>query len=132
MAEWFVEGLVHRLLGDEAAAQELRRLATFHIVPNMNPDGSVLGNLRTNAAGANLNREWLAPSLQRSPEVKCVRDAMSATGCDAFFDIHGAMIYVDEAGRQTGYEDVFSKIALCRAHYEACGLGSAFVDSFVR
>ena len=25
----------------------------------MNPDGSVRGNLRTNAAGANLNREWL-------------------------------------------------------------------------
>ncbi len=55
----------------------------------MNPDGSVLGNLRTNAAGANLNREWLEPSIERSPEVKCVRDAMHATGCDAFFDIHG-------------------------------------------
>ena len=49
-----------------------------------------------------------------------------------FFNIQGAMVYVDEAGRQTGYEDVFSKIALCRAHYEACGLGSAFVDTFVR
>jgi hypothetical protein len=42
------------------------------------------------------------------------------------------MVYVDDAGRQTGYEDVFSKIALCRAHYEACGLGAAFVDTFVR
>ena len=37
----------------------------------MNPDGSVLGNLRTNAAGANLNREWLQP-LERSPEVLAV------------------------------------------------------------
>ena len=42
------------------------------------------------------------------------------------------MIYVDEAGRQTGYEDVFTKIDLCRAHYEACGLGATFVDAFVR
>ena len=90
MAEWFVDGLLQRLLDNaDASAQALRRAATFYIVPNMNPDGSVLGNLRTNAAGANLNREWLEPSIERSPEVKCVRDAMHATGCDAFFDIHG-------------------------------------------
>ncbi len=90
MAEWFVDGLLQRLLDNaDASAQALRNAATFYIVPNMNPDGSVLGNLRTNAAGANLNREWLEPSIERSPEVKCVRDAMHATGCDAFFDIHG-------------------------------------------
>ena len=90
MAEWFVDGLLQRLLDNtDASAQALRSAATFYIVPNMNPDGSVLGNLRTNAAGANLNREWLEPSIERSPEVKCVRDAMHGTGCDAFFDIHG-------------------------------------------
>ena len=90
MAEWFIEGLLARLL-DEAdpVGRALRRQATFHVVPNMNPDGSVLGNLRTNAAGANLNREWLEPSAERSPEVKVVRDAIRATGCAAFFDIHG-------------------------------------------
>jgi murein tripeptide amidase MpaA len=90
MAEWFIEGLLERLLAPaDPVARELRRLAAFHIVPNMNPDGSVLGNLRTNAAGANLNREWLEPSPTRSPEVKAVRDAMHAAGCAAFFDIHG-------------------------------------------
>jgi murein tripeptide amidase MpaA len=90
MAEWFVDGLMQRLLDPaDAVAHELRRMATFHIVPNMNPDGSVLGNLRTNAAGANLNREWLQPNPERSPEVLAVRDAIHATGCAAFFDIHG-------------------------------------------
>ncbi|HVE88833.1 MAG TPA: M14-type cytosolic carboxypeptidase [Burkholderiaceae bacterium] len=89
MAEWFVDGLLQRLLKDSDESARLRRHATFYIVPNMNPDGSVLGNLRTNAAGANLNREWLKPSIERSPEVTCVRDALHATGCDAFFDIHG-------------------------------------------
>ena len=90
MAEWFVDGFLQRLLDDiDASAQAVRNAATFYIVPNMNPDGSILGNLRTNAAGANLNREWLEPSDARSPEVKCVRDAMHASGCDAFFDIHG-------------------------------------------
>ena len=47
------------------------------------------GNLRTNAAGANLNREWQAPSRERSPEVFHVRAAMQATGVDAFLDVHG-------------------------------------------
>ncbi len=104
MAEWFVEGLLQRLLDHaDASAAALRRVATLHIVPNMNPDGSVLGNLRTNAAGANLNREWLAPSIERSPEVRCVRDAIHATGCDAFFDIHGDenLPYVFVAGSET-------------------------------
>lgn len=49
-----------------------------------------------------------------------------------FFNISGAMIYLDEAGRQTGYEDVFSKIEMCRAHYTAAGLGADFVHQFIR
>ena len=90
MAEWFVEGLLERLLDpvDPTARRVLER-AVVRIVPNMNPDGSVRGNLRTNAAGANLNREWMAPSLERSPEVYNVRAAMEATGVDAFLDVHG-------------------------------------------
>ncbi len=49
-----------------------------------------------------------------------------------FFSIAGAMIYLDEAGRQTGYEDVFSKIDMCRRHYVEAGLGAQYVDQFVR
>lgn len=48
------------------------------------------------------------------------------------FNIHGAMVYVDEDGRQTGYEDVFSKIEMCRRYYEAVGLGAAAVDELIR
>jgi len=90
MAEWFVEGLLERLLdpADPVARRVLER-AVLHVVPNMNPDGSVRGNLRTNAAGANLNREWQTPSRERSPEVFHVRAAMQASGIDAFLDIHG-------------------------------------------
>jgi hypothetical protein len=50
---------------------------TFHIVPNMNPDGSRRGHLRTNAVGVNLNREWHAPSPRRAP--KCCASAMRWT-----------------------------------------------------
>jgi quercetin dioxygenase-like cupin family protein len=48
------------------------------------------------------------------------------------FHITGAMVYVDPHGNQTGYEDVFTKIDLCRAHYIRCGLGEGFVDQFIR
>ena len=90
MAEWFIEGLLSRLLDhQDPTARALLDRATFYIVPNMNPDGSVLGNLRTNAAGANLNREWQEPSVERSPEVYCVREKMHETGVDLFLDIHG-------------------------------------------
>jgi murein tripeptide amidase MpaA len=63
MAEWFVEGLLERLLdGADPVARRIREKAVLYIVPNMNPDGAIRGNLRTNAAGANLNREWREPS----------------------------------------------------------------------
>jgi 2,4'-dihydroxyacetophenone dioxygenase len=42
------------------------------------------------------------------------------------------MIYVDPDGRMLGYEDVFTKIDLCRKHYTAVGLGESFVDQFLR
>jgi murein tripeptide amidase MpaA len=66
----------------------------------MNPDGSVLGNLRSNAAGANLNREWAAPSPETSPEVFLVRERMRETGVHAFLDVHGeeGLPYVFVAG----------------------------------
>ncbi len=90
MAEWFVEGLLNRLLDhQDPTARALLDQATFYIVPNMNPDGSALGNLRTNAAGANLNREWHQPTLDYSPEVYYVRQKMHETGVDLFLDIHG-------------------------------------------
>ena len=90
MAEWLVEGLLARLLDPEdPVARELRRRAVFHVVPNMNPDGSFRGNLRVNAAGANLNREWQNPTRERSPEVLLVRQRMEQTGVDFCLDVHG-------------------------------------------
>lgn len=49
-----------------------------------------------------------------------------------FFNIGGAMVYLDEDGRQTGYEDVFSKIEMCRRHYAGTSLGVSHVDRFLR
>jgi murein tripeptide amidase MpaA len=100
MAEWWAEGALDLLISDDPAAVKLRAAATVHVVPNMNPDGSRRGHLRTNAAGVNLNREWNAPSLERSPEAFHVRAAMDATGVDFAMDVHGdeAIPYVFLAG----------------------------------
>ena len=55
--------------------------------------------------------------------------------CDemiTFFNISGAMIYLDDKGNQVGYEDVFTKIDMCRKHYIDNGLGEDFVDRYIR
>jgi murein tripeptide amidase MpaA len=90
MAEWWMEGALEKLTDDDdPIARVLRKECTFHVVPNMNPDGSRRGHLRTNAVGVNLNREWHAPSADKSPEVLCVRNAMDVTPPDFAMDVHG-------------------------------------------
>jgi murein tripeptide amidase MpaA len=90
MAEWWMEGALEKLTDpDDPVARVLRRDCTFNVVPNMNPDGSRRGHLRTNAVGVNLNREWHAPTAEKSPEVLYVRNAMDETGVDFAMDVHG-------------------------------------------
>lgn len=104
MAEWFVEGMLDALLDpSHPFGRQLLKETVFYVVPNMNPDGSVRGNLRTNAAGANLNREWLNPSMERSPEVFLVLKKMHETGVDLCLDVHGdeGLPYVFVAGSES-------------------------------
>lgn len=125
MSEWLAEGLVNAML-DRAnpIARKLLQHAVLHVVPNMNPDGSVRGNLRTNAAGTNLNREWMEPSMERSPEVFLVRKKIGETGCDLFLDVHGdeALPYVFVAGSEM--LDGFSE--------QQAAEQQAFIDDFLR
>ncbi|WP_350557489.1 M14-type cytosolic carboxypeptidase [Psychrobacter sp. CAL346-MNA-CIBAN-0220] len=115
MAEWLVDGLIHSLLdSDNATGKLLLDKANFYIVPNMNPDGSARGHLRTNASGANLNREWLNPSLEKSPEVFHVINKMKETGVDLFYDVHGdeALPFVFLAGSEgtPSYNDRLARL----------------------
>jgi murein tripeptide amidase MpaA len=110
MAEWLVEGTLNALLDpSNPIARAILDDAVLYVVPNMNPDGSVRGNLRTNAAGANLNREWMTPSLETSPEVYYVKKKIEEVGCDLFLDIHGdeGLPYVFVAGSEMleGFSD---------------------------
>jgi murein tripeptide amidase MpaA len=128
MAEWLVEGMLNRLLDSDCpTSKALLDKANFYIVPNMNPDGSARGHLRTNAVGANLNREWQTPSLERSPEVYYVVNKMKETGVDLFYDVHGdeGLPYVFLAGCE-GVPNYTDKMAqLQTAFVSALGLASA-------
>src|SRR4029079_7613198 len=90
MAEWWMEGALEALCDPaDPVARVLRKKCRLHVVTHCNPDGSIRGHLRTNAAGVNLNREWHAPSAERSPEVLAIRNAMDATGVRFAMDVHG-------------------------------------------
>ena len=80
MAEWFMEGFLNELTDPHNAfAVRALKHAVFYTVPNINPDGSIRGHLRTNAKGANLNREWANPTMEHSPEVVLPASILSST-----------------------------------------------------
>jgi murein tripeptide amidase MpaA len=88
-SSFFLEGFLARMIDrDDVVAKAILERAVIYVAPNMNPDGTMMGLARSNAIGVNLNREWTAPSLERSPEVKCVRDLMEETGVDFCVDCH--------------------------------------------
>jgi murein tripeptide amidase MpaA len=90
MAEWWAEGFLEKLLDEsDPISRKLLQSCVFYIVPNMNPDGTKRGHLRTNAVGSNLNREWNASSMKKSPEVHLVLQAMREKGIDFHMDVHG-------------------------------------------
>jgi len=105
MAEWFAEGMLERLAdGADPVVTRLLHAARFHLVPNMNPDGSALGNLRTNARGIDLNRAWVNASPDASPEVFHVRQAILDSAPVIFLDVHGdealPYVFVDSSDAQ--------------------------------
>lgn len=90
MAEWWMEGLINRLVDDsDPVVNAILAKAVIYLVPNMNPDGSRRGHLRTNAVGSNLNREWDRATLEQSPEVFHVLEKITKTGLDFGLDVHG-------------------------------------------
>lgn len=48
------------------------------------------------------------------------------------FHVSGALIYVNEQGVATHYDDVHTKIEMCRRHFTQVGLGADFVRQFIR
>ncbi|MBL4942534.1 MAG: hypothetical protein JKY81_12845 [Colwellia sp.] len=119
MAQWFIEGLIKRLISQDEVAMKLLENSVFYIVANMNPDGSIRGNHRTNSKGLNLNRQWQNPSKSDCPEVYYVQQEMIETGVDLFLDIHG-----DE---EIPYSFIMSAGTSCKVNTQA----KHFKDDYV-
>lgn len=129
---WFRPLLLNTVTGSWCNLLRVRKSGVLsrHIHPSM-----VVGYV-IKGAWRYLEHAWVARegSFVYEPPGE-IHTLVVDEGCDemiTFFNIQGAMIYVDDQGRQQGYEDVLTKLAMCKAHYTACGLGEKFVDQFVR
>jgi hypothetical protein len=97
---WVVEGLVRRLLADDAAAKAWRAQYAVYILPMANKDGVARGRTRFNMQGKDLNRQWDRPADPRyAPENAALEkwiERMIAAGRrpDLAIDFHN-----DEGGR---------------------------------
>jgi 2,4'-dihydroxyacetophenone dioxygenase len=48
------------------------------------------------------------------------------------FHVTGTLVYVDPDGQAVGYDDVFARIEIARAHYGRIGLGEDYIETFIR
>ena len=48
------------------------------------------------------------------------------------FHVNGALIYMDDDNNTVGFDNVHTKIELCRKHFEEVGLGPDYVEQFIR
>ncbi|TRZ20640.1 hypothetical protein HGM15179_006448, partial [Zosterops borbonicus] len=68
-SSWVMKGTLEFLVSSDPIAELLRKCFIFKIVPMLNPDGVIHGNLRCSLSGDDLNRQWLTPSPQLHPTI---------------------------------------------------------------
>jgi hypothetical protein len=59
---WVVQGLIRRLLKDDAEAKQFRETYCVYVLPMANKDGVARGRTRFNLRGKDLNRNWDQPA----------------------------------------------------------------------
>jgi quercetin dioxygenase-like cupin family protein len=131
---WFRPLLLNTVTGSWCNLLRVRKSGVLsrHIHPSL-----VIGYV-IKGAWRYLEHDWVAKegSFVYEPpgeiHTLVVDEVAGAPEMITFFNISGAMMYLDAGGNHTGYEDVFTKIAMCRAHYRANGLGEDFIDQFIR
>lgn len=83
-----------------------------------------------------LEHDWIADTgsyvFEPPGEIHTLTVPADVEEMITFFNITGCMVYMDETNRQVGYEDVFTKIDMCRKHYDEVGLGADYLDQFIR
>jgi murein tripeptide amidase MpaA len=87
-ATWLAHGLARRLRAGDRAVRRLLADTRLCIAPLVNVDGAALGNMRTGATGADMNRCWQDPDADDTPEIAGLLERIDETGCDLFLDVH--------------------------------------------
>lgn len=100
MAEYCIDAMMRRLAnGEDATVKRLLEAGiALYCVPNINPDGTASGNLRANAAGIDLNRDWKQTVEPKSIEVAGLLKAMEAEGGTFSSSIYMVMRHANMCG----------------------------------
>ena len=48
------------------------------------------------------------------------------------FHVTGSLLYCDNDGKVTGYDDVFTKLELTKIHYQKIGLSEDYIQQLIR
>jgi hypothetical protein len=64
-SSWIAQGLIERLLADDADAKKFLKVFCLYILPMANKDGVARGGTRFNLNGKDLNRNWDLPADPR-------------------------------------------------------------------
>lgn len=82
-----------------------------------------------------LEHDWVARAgtfIYEPPGELHTLVADETNGMRTFFVTTGSLIYTDSAGRQIGFEDVFTRLALFRDHLARQGLDQTIADQLIR
>lgn len=83
-----------------------------------------------------LEHDWVARAgmyvLEPPGEVHTLVVDSDVEEMITLFHVSGALIYFDENDRPCGYDDVHTKIDMCRKHFIETGLGEDYVSQFIR
>ncbi|MBL8827656.1 MAG: 2,4'-dihydroxyacetophenone dioxygenase family protein [Planctomycetaceae bacterium] len=129
---WFRPLLFNRVIGEWVNVLRVRKAGTISRHRHPAPvHGVVLkGSWRY------LEHDWIAREgmyvFEPPGEVHTLVVDQGVEEMITWFHVCGALIYCDADGNTVGFDDVHTKIALARRHYEAVGLGADFVEQFVR
>ena len=110
-SSWAGEGAVRFLVSANAEAGRMRRAAIFKIFPMADPAGVRQGNVRFNAAGFDLNRNWDVDDAVEMPEIAAQKQAVlkwvdSGRPVDLFLSLHNTETSEYLEGPPAGFDDL--------------------------
>lgn len=129
---WFRPLMLNTMQGQWCNLLRVRRAGVLsrHLHPNPVHGYVIKGRWRY------LEHDWIAETgsyvFEPPGEIHTLTVPEDVEEMITFFNITGCMVYMDENNRQVGYEDVFTKIDMCRKHYQEVGLGADYLDRFIR